>query len=318
MGAEKLIPSDDRDNSIPLISVHVITYNQAHFIHETLQSILAQDYKNIEIIVADDGSTDGTANIIREYSNQYPGKIIPLLDGSNLGITGNSNRGLQACKGKYIAFIGGDDLFLPSKISTQVRYMEANPNCTLSYHDLDVFQSETGKTIRKFNSGNGSQYPHQGGVETLIKYGCYCGGCSVMVRRSSTPSHGFDPHVFVASDWLFWIETVIDGGKTGYIPEVLARYRRHQGNVTSHSNSVDVLLTAALVDAKYPKYCNLTRYFRARYLYSLGVEKSLAGAGREAIFYFFESLRLGWVSWKWFGWLLWSMVMCCHWLQIKT
>lgn len=106
----------DREDAFPLVSVHVITFNQAHLIHETLQSILAQDYANIEIIVADDGSTDGTANIISEYANQYPSKIIPLVAGPNLGITGNSNRGLQACKGKYIAFIGGDDLFLPSKI----------------------------------------------------------------------------------------------------------------------------------------------------------------------------------------------------------
>jgi glycosyltransferase involved in cell wall biosynthesis len=305
---KELIPVADCGNSIPLVSVHVITYNQAHFIHETLQSILAQDYENIEIVVADDGSTDGTANIIIEYACQYPKKIIPLVKGSNLGITGNSNRGLQACKGKYIAFIGGDDVFLPSKISTQVKYMQLNPECALSYHDLDVFQSDTGKSIGKFNSGKGSQCPHVGGVEALIKYGCFCGGCSVMVRSACTPIHGFDPHIFVASDWCFWIETALNGGAVGYIPEVLARYRRHAGNVTAlGKNSEDVLLTVALVDAKYPQYSNCTRYFRSRYLYSLGVESYLCGRARMAIFYLIESLRLSWVSWKWFGWMLRSI-----------
>lgn len=305
---EKLISDADRENTIPLVSVHVITYNQAHLIHETLQSILAQDYENIEIVLADDGSTDGTAEIILDYARQYPSKITPLVGGQNIGITGNSNRGLKECRGKYIAFIGGDDLFLPSKISTQVKYMEVNSECALSYHDLDVFQSETDKTIRKFNSGKGSQYPHEGGAEALIRYGCYCGGCSVMVRRASTPPQGFDPHIFVASDWFFWIETAINGGMVRYIPEVLARYRRHQGNVTSlGKNSEDVLLTVALVDAKYPQYSNCTRYFRAKYLYSLGVESCLSGKKRAALFYLIESLRLGWVSWKWFGWLLRSI-----------
>lgn len=130
-----------------------------------------------------------------------------------------------------------------------------------------------------------------------------------MVRRASTPAHGFDSHIFIASDWLFWIETVIDGGRVGYIPEVLARYRRHQGNVTAlGKNSVDVLLTVALVDARYPQYVNCTRYFRSRYLYSFGVESVLSGRYRAAFFYLTESLRLGWVSWKWFYWLMRSAI----------
>ena len=129
-----------------------------------------------------------------------------------------------------------------------------------------------------------------------------------MVRRASTPLHGFDAHIFIASDWLFWIETAINGGMVRYIPEVLARYRRHQGNVTSlGKNSADVLLTVALVDARYPQYSNCTRYFRSKYLYSLGVESCLLGRQRAALFYLIESFRLGWVSLKWFGWLLRSV-----------
>lgn len=215
---------------MPLVSVHIITYNQKQFIHETLASVLNQDYPNIEIVVADDGSTDGTAEIILDYARQYPSKIVPLVGGPNLGITGNSNRGLAACKGKYIAFMGGDDLMHPKKIKVQAEYMEKNPACSICYHNLDVFEHESGETLFLFNDVH---KPYTGGLAGIIKYGCMNGGSSTFVRREQTPTNGFDVDLPVASDWLFWIEILlISKGEIHYINEVLGRYRRHRGNVT--------------------------------------------------------------------------------------
>jgi glycosyltransferase involved in cell wall biosynthesis len=292
----------------PLVSIWIITYNQRHFIYKTLDSVLEQDYDNLEIVVADDGSTDGTAEIILDYAHRYPRKIVPLVGGPNLGITGNSNRGLEACTGKYIAFLGGDDVMLPGKISKQVGIMEAHPECALSYHDLDVFDSDSGKTLRYFNSGRGAQKPYEGGVETLIRHGVFCGACSVMIRSDKVPVHGFDQRLPVASDWLFWIETVVTGGSILFIPEILGRYRRHSSNVTSTNGGFeDVLTTVALVDTRYPEYSKHTRYYRAVFLYSLGVKNYLSGNGKMACFYFGESFRYGWVSWKWGFWFFRSL-----------
>jgi len=78
-------------NNQPLVSIHIITYNQIDFIHDTLTSALEQDYENLEVVVADDGSTDGTAEVILEYAKKYPNRLLPLVGGPNLGITGNSN-----------------------------------------------------------------------------------------------------------------------------------------------------------------------------------------------------------------------------------
>jgi glycosyltransferase involved in cell wall biosynthesis len=244
----------------PLVSIHIITYNQIQFIHETMNSVLSQTYENIEIIVADDGSTDGTAEIVLDYARQYPRKIIPIVGGPNLGITGNSNRGLEACKGKYISFLGGDDLMHPDKISIQVEHMEANPICSISYHNLDVFEHETGKTLYLYNERH---KPCSGNVRTLIKNGCVNGGSSTMVRSEHIPPQGFDRNITLASDWLFWIETLLNhNGDICYINKILGRYRRHGNNVTRITNEsystgeIDHLASCMKILFLHPKYSN--------------------------------------------------------------
>lgn len=248
----------------PLVSVHIITYNQKQFIHETLRSVLEQDYENLEIVVADDGSTDGTAEIILDYARRYPGKIVPLVGGPNLGITGNSNRGLAACKGKYIAFLGGDDLMHPEKINIQVNYMEHNSVCSICYHNLEVFEHETGRILFFFNERH---KPYTGDVSILIKNGCVNGGSSTMVLREHIPVQGFDANLPVASDWLFWIEVLLNTKREiHYINQVLGKYRRHGDNITNsqagsyNQGMRDHLATCMKVLYLHPNYSSEVLY----------------------------------------------------------
>ncbi len=183
---------------------------------------------NIEIVVSDDGSTDGTKEIIDDFAAKYPDKIIPLVGGPNLGITGNSNRALSHCRGKYIAFIGGDDIFLPGKISRQVQWMEADDRRVLCGHQVEVFYQDGRPShlhTRRLRSGNGP--------DSFIRHGPLFCAMSVMVRTSNIPYSGFDPAVSFVSDGLFFIETLIKGGAFGYIKGVYGRYRRHDNNITN-------------------------------------------------------------------------------------
>jgi len=222
---------------MPLVSIAVITYNQIKFLRECLESILNQDYENIEIVVADDGSDDGTQAMLKNYAGNFPGKFKLCLSDKNKGITANSNAALFSCAGKYIAFMGGDDLMLPGKLSRQVEFMEKNGNCAISYHDLDVFNGETGQTIYLFSQKN---KPRQGGIEKLVKYGCFNGACSTMIRREYMPLHGFNELLPVASDWFFNIECLNKSGEIKYIDEVLGRYRRHEKNITNKGNGLKI------------------------------------------------------------------------------
>lgn len=242
-------------SSTPLVSVAIVTYNQLEFAKKCIDSVLEQDYNNIEIIVADDGSVDGTQDLLKEYYKSHPDKFVLKLSGHNKGITANSNSAFFSCKGKYISWMGGDDIMLPGKISKQVGYMEKNPKCAISYHNLEVFNSETGEVISEFNKKN----KITGSVLSSIEYGPFNGACSTMVRAKDTPSDGFDVAVPVASDWLFWVETLVNGGTIDYIDEILGRYRRHSGNVTNiqskiSQNEIDHLVSCQLIIARYPQF----------------------------------------------------------------
>lgn len=241
--------------NIPLVSIAIVTYNQKDFLRECIESCLDQSYPNIEIVVADDGSTDGTQDLLSIYRSKYPQKFKIITSHLNQGITENSNQAHFACAGKYIAWIGGDDLMLPEKISRQVEYMESHLNCTICYHNLEVFDSVTNRTMFYFNDLS----KYSGDVRTSIREGTFNGACSTFVRRDKTPASGFNINLPVASDWLYWVETLHNGGTIEYIDEVLGRYRRHNKNSSQTGNLIsqgetDVLSTCQIILCKYPQY----------------------------------------------------------------
>lgn len=217
----------------PLVSIAIVTYNQKPFLEELIESVLAQSYKNVEIVVADDCSTDDTKAMLLGYEKSYPGKFVLIFSDKNLGITLNQMRAHFACTGKYIAWTGGDDLMFPEKLSKQVAFMEAHPDCHIVYHNLEVFQSETGKVLHLYN--NSRNKARTGDIRKLIKHGCFNGACSNMIRRDKAPTYGFATDLLISSDWFYYLETLKNNGRIYYIDEVLGGYRRHEGNITSSS-----------------------------------------------------------------------------------
>jgi glycosyltransferase involved in cell wall biosynthesis len=220
--------SIDISKARPKVTVAVITYNQADLLKEALDSILSQVTKyTYEILICDDASTDDTEIVSHEYENKYSGVVKYHRLEKNSGITANSNQGIRHASGEYIAFIGGDDLFLPNKIEIQTAFMDQNPDITISYHPVDIFDSSSGKTLLITNQ-SAADTP-----KTLLELAQICipGAMSIMVRRDSIPLGGFDARLRMVSDWLFFIEVAHKGG-IAFIPNLLARYRKH-GNQAS-------------------------------------------------------------------------------------
>lgn len=274
----------EEKNILPLVSVAIITYNQKKYLKECIESILIQDYSNVEIIVADDCSTDGTQEMLKEYEKKYKNKFILKLSEFNQGITKNSNLAHFACNGDYIAWMGGDDLMLPGKIRRQIEYMESNPDCTICYHNLDVFQSETNETLYYFNQ----KIKYEGDVKTVIKYGTFNGACSNIIRANKAPKNGFNETVLIASDWLYWVETLENGGTINYIDEILGRYRRHNNNITKkedtitqnevdHLNSCNIILklNKSYLDVVYFRHAIILRGLRHKLNYKNTLIKCL-------------------------------------------
>lgn len=264
----------------PLVSVHVVTYNQRQFVDETLGSILSQDYPALQVVVADDGSKDGTAEIVEGYAARYPGKVVAITGGPNLGISGNSNRCLKACTGTYVAFLAGDDLMLPGKIARQVAWLEEDPRRVLCAHDVEHFDSNTGRTIRLHSQ---ISTPRMGkGTAEFLRWGYFSATSSIMVRRSAIPAYGFDDRIPVHSDWKFAADCLVAGGSFGYVPGVLGRYRLHERNSTvvfSNTHWTERHLGLAILEAEHPELAAACATARAYSYLQRGV--SLVQNGRH-------------------------------------
>lgn len=277
----------------PNVSILIPAYNQENLIEQTVMSALTQSYENLEVVVSDDASTDSTPQILKEIQTNYPERLKVFLHQTNLGVTKNHTRGLLQCRGDFIAFQDGDDLFLPGKIAKQVAFMQERPDCTIGFHDVDVFDSETGKTLYLWSQRFGRR---EGGMYELVRFGNYLAALSVMVRRIHLPDYGYDDRIRIGSDWLLWLEVLSRGnGKICYLDEVLARYRRHTGNLTNISKwkYEDQLITLALAETKWPQLLFPARMRRSEVHFMMGMSAFSQRKYRDAIRYFVESFVLG-------------------------
>jgi glycosyltransferase involved in cell wall biosynthesis len=271
----------------PKVSVIVPIYNQVSFIRETVESVLAQDHQNIELVLSDDGSTDGTSEVLREYAAREPERVKMVASDENTGIAGAFNRALDAHRGDYIAWLGGDDVMLPDKLSRQVAALKMHPEAIGCCHDAEVFDSDSGRAYGRFTEVyNGRRGVRDGGVELLLDPGYMMLPSTMMVRSSAVGDLRFDQRIRVSNDWLFDIELFQRGLIIG-MDDVLARYRRHQSNVTSQVSDAleDALVVLAVADARYPQLHRLIRRRRVAAIFGEASRRWRAGDRRTALSY---------------------------------
>lgn len=129
-----------------LVSVITPVYNAERFIEHTLKSVLAQTYRNIEIVLVDDCSTDDSRAIIAHFEKEYPGIVRYHLQDKNQGAAVARNTALWLAKGRYVAFLDSDDVWVPEKIERQLNYMKEK-DAAFVFSAID-FIDEAGKTIK--------------------------------------------------------------------------------------------------------------------------------------------------------------------------
>jgi glycosyltransferase involved in cell wall biosynthesis len=288
--------------SVPLVSVLIPTYNHVHYIGEAIVTAVEQDYPDLQVVVTDDGSTDGTRDVVAGFAAKYPDRITALL-GEHVGLAGNCNRGLVACRGTYIACTSGDDVFLPGKVSRQVAWLDADERHVLCGHDVDVFESDSGRVLYRW-----SEYfplPSGSGPERLVRVGHLYPGPSIMARASVMQRHRYDARFGLMCDWKFWIDVLVSSnGHFEAVDGVFARYRRHAGSVTIDEATLparlaDVLMTVGAVESEWPSLVRACRLYRAKVLLKLAAGRLTAGERRAARQYLWAALRSDpFVSWK--------------------
>lgn len=172
----------------PLLSVRLISYNHEKFIRKALDSAIAQLTNfPIEIVIGDDFSTDSTLSICLEYQQKFPNKIRVLnrkvgdeyyVNRQRVGMMWNLIDVIKNCRGKYIAILEGDDYWIdPYKLQKQVDYMEARPDCSMTFHDALVLDERTNTTTEyKFDN-------HPLDFEYVAQCGTVCVTCSIVMRN---------------------------------------------------------------------------------------------------------------------------------------
>ncbi len=241
--------------NLPLVSIAIITYNSAKFIAKAMDSALAQDYPNIEIIVSDDASTDATPKIIQTYIDLYPDKIKLLTLSQNVGITKNWFNCVAYCKGKYITGLAGDDIMLSNKVSTQVSVMESDPNIAICYSDAVVVNAATQKILYRLSDKAPSK---SGGIKTALSDSIYYSP-TLMFRKEFLPLQNIYLDIRHATDLAFHKEVMIlsaPNGKIQYLPQVLYIYNKHQYNLTVITKSYykEHIEAIKTLQKRYPQY----------------------------------------------------------------
>lgn len=204
-------------NNEPLVSVIIPSYNHAQYVVEAITSVLAQSYKNIEIIVIDDGSKDNTKEVLEPYAKE--GKINYIYQ-TNRGLSAARNTGLKAARGHFIKFLDSDDLIYPEQIKKQVEHINDNPH-HFSVSDC-CFLLPNGKKI---------VHPYYPPLPEERQLGIFIESNQAPVHAFLTPKQlinkagMFDETLTACEDWDLWLRILQNGGVAKHCPYVGAGYR---------------------------------------------------------------------------------------------
>ena len=196
-----MVDTDSRTTEMsvkPLVSVVLIFLNEAKFIEEAIASILAQTYSNWELLLVDDGSTDDSSAIARSYEQKFPERVRYLehQGHQNLGMSASRNLGINSSGGEYVAFIDGDDVWLPQKLTQQVAILEAKSDTALVCGRTKWWYGWTGKSedkqrdfIQKFDLPLDSSIQPPA-VLLLFLRDEWASLCDILVRRNAIETVG--------------------------------------------------------------------------------------------------------------------------------
>ncbi len=198
----------------PLVTIVSPSYNQAGFLEKTILSVLEQDYPNLEYLVVDGGSTDGSVELIKKYADRISWWVSEKDNGQADGI----NKGLQRASGEIIAWLNSDDFYLPGAISNAVQALQSNPGVGFVYGDLQVV-NEAGEITNLLTYGDW-------GLKGLMEFRII-GQPSVFMRRQVLEKTGYlDPDFHFLLDHQLWIRLAMNAGMK-YIPKLWAGEHYH-------------------------------------------------------------------------------------------
>jgi alpha-1,3-rhamnosyltransferase len=213
---------EQKDKIAPLVSVLLPSYNHVKFVEQAVLSILNQSYPNIELLVIDDGSTDGSHEILENLSKKH-GFFYQHQE--NMGVIKTLERLSSLAKGKYISFFSSDDLSEPEKIEKLVSYLEKNPDFSMVYSKIRIIDANN-------NLVKLVQEPYKEGMifKDLLMGNFFINGLGAIIKTEAYRNFSrFDCYI---DDYQLWL-SVAKKHKIGFVDDFLASYRIHDNHLAS-------------------------------------------------------------------------------------
>lgn len=208
----------------PLVSVIIPTYNRWPWVGEAIDSVLAQTFSDLELIVVDDGSTDETAQCLARYESS-----LQIVRQAHRGVSAARNRGVAAASGKYLAFLDSDDFWLPRKLEAQTEFME-------SHRQYSICQTE--EIWLRHSVRVNPKIVHRKPLGNIFRASlerCLVSPSAVMLTRELFDRvGGFDESLVVCEDYDLWLRMAVEH-EVGLLPEYLIVKRGGHADQLSHS-----------------------------------------------------------------------------------
>lgn len=219
------------NNNLPLVSFAIPSYNHEKYIGEMLDSCLAQTYPNIEVVVVDDASPDGSRLIIEDYVRRYPGIVRAEFNATNLGPALTARKAVRLTRGDFIAGIGSDDVSLPHRIAAGMELLLANPSLGAVFSKAEIID-ETGRTIdspiaQVFNC----EYDD---IRWRLLSGNFLCGPSMLVRGDLVRKVSPNPSLGYVEDFDQCLR-ILDTHELLRVDDVWVKYRSHGKNLSVHT-----------------------------------------------------------------------------------
>jgi cellulose synthase/poly-beta-1,6-N-acetylglucosamine synthase-like glycosyltransferase len=205
------------------VSIIMPAHNSARFIRHSIESVRKQGYRRWELIVIDDGSTDETPDLIRQFS-RVDARIKGLRFSNNRGPAAARNAGIQKARGRFIAFLDSDDSWYPDKLEMQLRYF-TETNAVMLFSDYDVVKGEESGVVRTVRG------PDQVAYSDLLKGDPI--GCLTAIYDTARVGKMYMPAIRMRQDWGLWIRILRAGGHAHRVPDTLATLRLHEGSLSA-------------------------------------------------------------------------------------
>jgi glycosyltransferase involved in cell wall biosynthesis len=272
-----------------MVSVILPSFNYAQYLPLAVQGVLSQTYSDLELIIVDDCSTDGSKEIAEECK-RLDDRVVTIFHSTNRGLASTRNTGLKASAGEFIALCDADDIWLPDKLTIQLEHFRSNHQLGVVHSEASIIDGSGCPTGQRFSGlfHRNKQVTSGDLLNELCRRNFLCVPSVVLRREAVLYAGGFDENLRSLEDWVCWTK-VSRKYLFHYVEDPLVQYRMHGASLSHNSKGMATNRVKA-IHALQEALSDTSSRPLATMLYSLGMSYLELGQAQDAVSAFAKSI----------------------------